>query len=330
MAPVANSTTAIRPDPALVERIKREIELSDSARIANFGGEAQREVASVANSILRDTANRDTGPIGKLITSMISTVSKLDPDSLRKASFFQRLSGGIKGKVSKFRAQFQSLASEVDRIARELERNQDVVKRDVAALDGLLAKSLDQLKLLEAYVVAGSERIEQETYTRLVELEQKVTAAGDGADGKLAAQELNDFRQALDRLERRLHDLKLSRAMAMQTLPQIRQIQNGSVALVEKLQSSLTQTIPAWKQQMTVALAPHDQSKAAQGKTDTASIKRGIVDVEALAKVQRDFAATLNEVLAIQQEGRTKRLAAEQEMQRTEKELKAALAQAQA
>jgi len=354
LAPVADSPAAdvsVRPDPDLVNRIKNEIRLSDSTRIATFGGEAQRDVASFADTILRDTANRDSGPIGDLITSMIVSVNKLDPDSLRNASLFERWFGGIKGKVIKFREQFRLLANQVDRISLELERKQDVLKRDVTMLDGLFAKSLDQLKFLEAYIVAGSERIEEEKRTRLAELEQKAAAAGDGAAGQIAAQELNDYRQALDRLERKLHDLKLSRVMAMQTLPQIRLIQNGNVALVEKLQSSLTQTIPAWKQQMTVALALHNQSEALnlqrkvsettnailrknaeQLRTGTAGIERevqrGIVDVETLAQVQRDFTATLNEVLAIQQEGRAKRLAAEQEMQRIERELKATLVQA--
>ncbi|MEZ5787758.1 MAG: toxic anion resistance protein [Xanthobacteraceae bacterium] len=342
---------AIRPDPALIARLKGELQLSDSTRIATFGGEAQREVASFADAILRDTANRDSGPIGELITSMILSVNKLDPDSLRNASFLQRLFGGIKGKVIRFREEFQSLASQVDRISLELERNQDVLKRDVAMLDGLFNKSLNQLRFLEAYIVAGSERLDEEKRTRLVALEQQA-AGTDGAAGQLAAQKLNDFRQALDRLERRLHDLKLSRVMALQTLPQIRLIQNGNVALVEKLQSSLTQTIPAWKQQMTVALALHNQSEALelqrkvsdttneilrknaeQLRTGTIGIERevqrGIVDIETLAQVQRDFAATLNEVLAIQQEGRAKRLAAEQEMLRIEHELKATLTQAQ-
>jgi uncharacterized protein YaaN involved in tellurite resistance len=344
---------ALQPDPALVERIKGELQLSDATRIATFGGEAQREVASFADAILRDTANRDSGPIGELITSMILNVNKLDPDSLRNASFFERLFGGIKGKVIRFREQFQSLASQVDRISLELERKQDVLKRDVGMLDGLFAKSLDQLKFLEAYIVAGGARLEDEKRTRLPELERKAAAAGDGAAGQFAAQELNDFRQALDRLERRLHDLKLSRVMAMQTLPQIRLIQNGNVALVEKLQSSLTQTIPAWKQQMTVALALHNQSEALalqrkvsettneilrknaeQLRAGTTGIERevqrGIVDIETLAQVQRDFAATLNDVLSIQQEGRAKRAAAEQEMIRIERELKETLVRSQA
>jgi len=348
-----NRDKALQPDPALVKRLKDELQLSDSTRIATFGSEAQREVASFADSILSDTANRDSGPIGDLITSMIVSVKKLDPDSLRDASFLDRLAGGIKAKVVRFREEFRSLASQVDRISLEIERNQDVLKRDVAMLDGLFAKSLDQLKFLEAYIVAGGERIEEERRTSLVALEQSAAAASAGAAGQIAAQQLSDFRQALDRLERRLHDLKLSRVMAMQTLPQIRLIQNGNVALVEKLQSSLTQTIPAWKQQMTVALALHNQSEALelqrkvsettneilrknaeQLRAGTAGIEkevqRGIVDVETLAQVQRDFATTLNEVLAIQQEGRAKRMAAEREMLRIEKDLKATLMQAQA
>jgi uncharacterized protein YaaN involved in tellurite resistance len=342
---------AFQPDPALVARLKGEIQLSDSTRIATFGGEAQREVASFADAILRDTANRDSGPIGDLITSMILSVNKLDPDSLRNASFLERLFGSVKGKVIRFREEFQTLASQVDRISLELERNQDVLKRDVAMLDGLFDKSLDQLRFLEAYIVAGGERLDEEKATRLVELERQAKGS-DGPAGQIAAQKLNDFRQALDRLERRLHDLKLSRVMALQTLPQIRLIQNGNVALVEKLQSSLTQTIPAWKQQMTVALALRNQAEALdlqrqvsettneilrknaeQLRTGTVGIERevqrGIVDIETLAQVQRDFAATLNDVLAIQQEGRQKRLAAEKEMLRIEQDLKTTLIQAQ-
>jgi uncharacterized protein YaaN involved in tellurite resistance len=342
---------AIRPDPALVARIKGEIQLTNASAIATFGGDAQRDVASFADTILRSTANRDSGPIGDLVTAMIESVHKLDPDSLRNASFIERLFGGIKRKVLQFREAFQSLASQVDRISLELERNQDALKRDVAMLDGLFEKSLEQLRYLEAYIAAGGERLEEEKKTTLTRLERDAQGHGDGVAGQVPALALNDFRQALDRLERKLHDLKLSRVMALQTLPQIRLIQNGNVALVEKLQSSLTQTIPAWKQQMTVALALHTQSEALrlqrkvsettnemlrknaeQLRIGTAGIERevqrGIVDVETLAQVQREFTATLNEVLAIQRDGRSKRLAAEREMLRIEAELKSTLIEA--
>jgi uncharacterized protein YaaN involved in tellurite resistance len=342
---------AIRPDPALVARIKGEIQLTNATAIATFGGDAQRDVASFADTILRSTANRDSGPIGDLVTAMIESVNKLDPDSLRRASLIGRLFGGVKRKVLQFREAFQSLASQVDRISLELERNQDALKRDTAMLDGLFEKSLAQLRYLEAYIAAGGERLDEERKTTLSSLERDAQGKGDGVAGQIPALALNDFRQALDRLERKLHDLKLSRVMALQTLPQIRLIQNGNVALVEKLQSSLTQTIPAWKQQMTVALALHTQSEALrlqrqvsettnemlrknaeQLRIGTAGIERevqrGIVDVETLAQVQRDFTATLNEVLAIQRDGRSKRLAAEKEMLRIEAELKSTLIEA--
>jgi uncharacterized protein YaaN involved in tellurite resistance len=282
---------------------------------------------------------------------MILNVKKLDPDSLREASFIDRLVGGIKAKVVRFREEFQSLASQIDRISLELERNQDALKRDVAMLDGLFAKCLDQLKFLEAYIAAGGERLEEVRRSQLVELQRNAAASETGAAGQIVARQLADLRQALDRLERRLHDLKLSRVVAMQTLPQVRLIQNGNVTLVEKLQSSLTQTIPAWKQQMTVALALRNQSEAlelqrkaaettngilrknAEQRTGATGIEReaqrGIVDVETLAQVQRDFAATLNEVLTIQQDGRAKRRAAEQEMLRIKRDLKPTLVQAQ-
>jgi uncharacterized protein YaaN involved in tellurite resistance len=332
----------IQPDPAVVKRLKDELQLADSTGIATFGSEAQREVASFADSILRNTANRDSGPIGDLITSMILNVKKLDPDSLREASFIDRLVGGIKAKVVRFREAFQSLASQIDRVSLELERNQEALKRDVAMLDGLFAKSLDQLKFLEAHIAAGGERLEEVRRSQLVELQRNAATSGTGAAGQIIAQQLADLRQALDRLERRLHDLKLSRVMAMQTLPQVRLIRNGNVTLVEKLQSSLTQAIPAWKRQMTVGLASHNRSEALELQRKNAEqlrtgataieqeVQRGIVDVETLAQVQRDFAATLNEVLTIQQDGRVKRRAAEQEMLRIKRDLKATLVQAQA
>src|SRR5262249_39753814 len=154
-------------------------------------------------------------------------VNKLDPQSLSKASFFERLFGGIKSKLFKFREQFQSLAAQVDRIALDLERQQDNMRRDIAMLDGLYDRNVHHLRRLEAYIVAGSELSAEARRTTLPELERRASAAGDGVTGQMAAQELNDLRQSIERFERKIHDLKLSRVIAMQTMPQIRLIQNG-------------------------------------------------------------------------------------------------------
>src|SRR5262249_31945567 len=147
-APVApkldtKSDVALVPDPGLVTRIRSEIRLDDRAQLLGFGDQAQRDVASYADQILRSTINRDSGTVGTLLTDLLTNVNKLDPQSLSKASFIERLFGGLKAKLFKFKEQFQSLAGQVDRIALELERQQDTMRRDIAMLDGLYDRNLD-------------------------------------------------------------------------------------------------------------------------------------------------------------------------------------------
>jgi uncharacterized protein YaaN involved in tellurite resistance len=342
--PAAGTDVALAPDPALVSRIRSEIRLSDRAQLVSFGDEAQRDVATYADQILRNTLNRDSGSVGNLLTELLTAVNKLDPASLRNQSFLDRLFGGLKAKLLRFKEQFSTLASQVDRVSLELERQQDTLRRDIAMLDGLYDRNLGHLRQLEAYIVAGSEVVTDTQRTGVPELEKRVAAAGDGVAGQMAAQELNDLRQSLDRLERKVHDLKLSRVIAMQTMPQIRLIQNGDAALAEKLQSSITATIPTWKNQMTIALALNRQEEALTlqrkvSETTNEMLKknaeqlrsgmtgiereaqRGIVDVETLAQVNRQFVDTVNEVLQIQRDGRQRRQAAETELQRIEAEL---------
>jgi uncharacterized protein YaaN involved in tellurite resistance len=345
-----NRDVALAPDPSLVNRIRREIDLTDRARLVSFGDQAQRDVASYADQILRNTLNRDAGAAGNLLTDLLVAVNKLDPERLRGVSLIERLFGSTKAKLFKFREQFSSLAGQVDRVALELERQLDSLRRDIAMLDQLYERNLGHLRQLEAYIVAGSEVVDEARRTGVPELERRAASAGDGVAGQMAAQQLNDLDQSLDRLERKVHDLKLSRVIAMQTMPQIRLIQNGDGALIEKLQSSIATTIPTWKNQMTIALALNRQEEALalqrkvanttnellkknaeQLRTGMAGIERetqrGIVDVETLAHVNRQFIDTVNEVLQIQREGRERRHAAEAEIQRIEAELRKALAQ---
>jgi uncharacterized protein YaaN involved in tellurite resistance len=345
-----NRDVAIAPDPALVSRIRREMDLTDRARLVSFGDQAQRDVATYADQILRNTLNHDAGAAGNLLIDLLAAVNKLDPERLRGVSLIERLFGSMKAKLFKFKEQFSALAGQVDRIALELERRLDGLRRDIAMLDQLYERNLGHLRQLEAYIVAGSEIVDEARRTSVPELERRAAAAGDGIAGQMAAQHLNDLGQSLDRLERKVHDLKLSRVIAMQTMPQIRLMQNGDGALVEKLQSSIATTIPTWKNQMTIALALNRQAEALalqrkvadttnellkknaeQLRSGMAGIERetqrGIVDVETLAHVNRQFIDTVNEVLQIQREGRERRYAAEAEIQRIEAELRKTLAQ---
>ena len=333
------------PDQALVQRIRQEIRLDDRSGLASYGDEAQRGVAAFADAILRDTMNKDSGAVGELLSDMIVKVNGLDPASLNKSGFLDRLWGGAKARILRFKEQFASLAAQVDRIAHELERRSDALKRDIAMLDGLYQRNLAQMRDLEAYVVAGSSVVEEARRDQLPALEARARAAGEGVEGQLLTQQAADLAQAVERLERKVHDLKLSRTIAMQTMPQIRLIQNGDAALVEKLQASISTTIPVWKNGMTIALAIHRQEEALKLQrevSDTTNallkanaeklrmgragiereLQRGVVDIETLTHVNRQFVATIDEVLTIQREGRAKRQAAETELARIESELK--------
>lgn len=345
--------TALSPDLALVAKIKGDIDLSDRAQLISFGDSAQREVAAFADRILSETLNKDTGPVGTLLSDMMIKVKGLDPKSLEKLGFIERIFGGVKAKVERFKSQFTTVAAQIDRIAIELQSQQEILKRDIAMLDGLHGKNLEQMKTLEAFIVAGTEYIADARATTIPKMEEKLAAAGEGAEGQLAAQALNDARQALERLEKKLHDLKLSRVIALQALPQIRLVQSGNATLVEKLQSSVATTIPTWKNQMTIALAIHRQREALELQKNVSEAtnqmlrdnaerlragtveveqesQRGVVDIETLSKVNDELIGTINDVLRIQEEGRQKRKSAEVEMKRIEVELKDTLAQAAA
>ncbi len=346
--PAERANAVLAPDPALVERIRQEIRLDQRSSLTSYGDEAQRGVAAFADAILRDTMNKDSGAVGELLSDMIVKVNGLDPNSLTKAGFLDKLWGGAKARVVRFKEQFTSLAGQVDRIALELEKRSDGLKRDIAMLDGLFERNLTQMRDLEAYIVAGDAVVDEAKNERLPALQAKARSAGEGVDGQLLAQEAADLGQAVERLERKVHDLKLSRVIAMQTMPQIRLLQNGDAALVEKLQSSIATTIPAWKNGMTIALAIHRQGESLSLQREVANttnamlkanadklragtagiereVQRGIVDIETLTHVNRQFVETIDEVLAIQREGRAKRQAAESELTRIEGELKSSL-----
>ncbi len=340
-----SARTGLDPDPALIARIRREIRLDDRSALTRYGDEAQRGVAEFADTVLRTTLNRDAGAVGDLLTGLIGTVNRLEPGTLAKRGLLDRLWGGARGRLLRFKERFSSLSAQVERVALELERCGDGLRRDIAMLDGLFARNLAQMRDLEAYIVAGEAVVAEARGRQLPEMEADARAAAKGADGQFLTQQAADLAQAVERLERKVHDLKLSRTIAMQAMPQIRLVQNGDAALVEKLQSSIQTTIPAWKNGMTIALAIHRQDEALRlqrAVSDTTNTllrenaerlkagrvgierdaQRGIVDVETLTAVNRQFVETIDAVLAVQRDGRAKRLAAEAELQRIEAELK--------
>lgn len=336
-----------RPSSALVAEIRAGIDLDDRAAVSEFGEHAQRAVAEFADSVLRETMNKDAGPIGELLGDMLAKVQGLAPDRLKEQGLVEKLLGGTRRKVVRFKEQFGTVAAQVDRIAIALDRERDGLRRDVAMLDQFYLRNLEHLRQLEAHIEAGERHAAEYEAAELPRLEQAARRA-EGGESHLAAQRLSDARQAVERFQRRLHDLKLSRAVAQQSLPQIRLIQGGNEALIDKLQSSISTTIPTWKNQMTIALALHRQENALNLDREVADAtnamlrknaemlktgslelerqaQRGVVDVETLQETNRKLVETISGVLEIQRGGNERRRQAEQQLQRIEADLKDAL-----
>ncbi len=343
-----NPLPTIAPDPGAVARIRQGIDLRSRAGIATYGAEAQRGVAEFAGSYLRQAANKDAGPAGELLNDLLIKAKGLDPSELSKLTLVDRVRGGLKAKVVRYKERYSAVEPQIDRIKLELEKRADRLQRDIAMLDGLFERNIDQLRDLEAYIVAGEEELRHAREVRLPEIQEQVDKAGQGVEGQLLAQQAADLAQAVERFDQRVHDLKRVRLVGMQKMPQIRLIQNGDAVFVDKLTSTATTTISLWKDGMVIALALNNQAEAVafEGAFNDATnlmikrnadmmksgavniekaAQRGIVNIETLSYVNRSFIETLEDVLEVQRQGREARRQAEEDMKGLEIELRQAV-----
>lgn len=351
----ATSTAALTPalpvDPGKVQAIVAAINISDTAQVTSFGERAQRQVANFAEQILAQTRNRELGDTGELLSDIIGKAKGLDPADLEKADFLTRLFGGLRRRLHRFTSKFETVAAQIDQITVELEKRIDRLRRDVTMLDGLHDQTRDSIAELDRYIAAGKSFAQSYRAGPMVELEARAKATGgDGSQDMMAAQAYQDAVQALDRLEKRVLYLQQARQIAIQQLPQIRIVQNGDTTLVESLQASVTLTVPAWKQKMVLLLGLTRQREAlALQKTVTDATnemllqasemmktqaieieqqsQKGLVDITTLQRTNQDLIDTISGVLQAQAEGRKNRALVEQEMDRQNLALKAALAQ---
>jgi uncharacterized protein YaaN involved in tellurite resistance len=347
------SIQALPADASAVARIKSEIDLSDRARIVTFGERAQRSVVEFADRILSQTQNRELGATGKLLSDILAKARGLDPAALRDAGFFARLFSSAEARLRRFSEQFGDVASQVDRVCVELDRNKEVLRRDIALLDDLYEQTRTALGALDAHIAAGKAFAEEFRGGKLIELEKVAKAPGEASDSMLAAQTYQDAVQALDRLEKRVFYLQQARQIGIQQLPQIRIVQSGDETLIENLQATTELTIPVWKQKMILLLGLNRQKSALElQKTVTDATnemmrqasemmksqaieiekqsQRGIVDIETLEKTNRDLVDTISGVLAAQEQGRAKRAEIETRMAQLTDELKSAVSKASA
>ena len=321
-----------------VEEFSRKIDINDTNLILNYGAAAQKSVASFSENALSSVRNKDLGEIGETLSSLVVEVKGFGKEE-KKGLFgaFQKQ----KNKLDIMRAQYGKAEASVNRIVAELEKHQVTLMKDIAMFDQMYELNLKYYKELTMYITAGKKRLEEVRAGELEELRKKAEASGLAED----AQAYNDYVQLCDRFEKKLHDLELTRMVSLQMGPQTRLLQNNDTLMVEKIQSSLVNTIPLWKSQMVLALGMEHgrQATAAQSAvTETTNellkknadmlkmgtiatakeAERSVIDIETLQHTNEQLISTLDEVLNIQREGAEKRKVAEAELGRIEGELK--------
>ena len=342
------------PTSAEITRRMSEIDMGDTNSIVSFGSSAQAELQQISQSMLQGVRNKDVGPAGDSLRSIVSTIrgfSVSELDVRRKRTWWEKLLGRA-APMAKFVARFEDVQGQIDRITDELLRHEHVLLKDIESLDQLYDKTLDFYDELALYIAAGEAKLAELDSTTIPAKEAEVQAAPE-EQGVMKAQELRDIRAARDDLERRVHDLKLTRQVTMQSLPSIRLVQENDKSLVTKINSTLVNTVPLWETQLAQAVTIQRSAEAATAVREandltnellTANAKnlreanatirtemeRGVFDIEAVKQANADLIATINESLQIADEGKRKRAEAERDLQKMEAELKDTLAAAKA
>lgn len=352
ITPYENSDPAER---ARIDRLMTEINLADSNSIIFFGSKAQQELTTISDSMLDGVRNKDLGSAGVSLNQMVSVlrgfeVEDFDPNN--PPGFFKRLFTKLFGgltPVAKFVQQYEGVRGQVDKVTDDLEGHKTLLLRDIKSLDRLYEANLEYFHNLETYILAGEQKL-------LVIDAEMVPAAEERAaasDEVLQAQELRDMRSGRDDLERRIHDLKLTRQVAMQGLPSIRLIQENDKGLVNKINSTLVNTVPLWRQQLAQAVTIFRSAEAAKSvksasdltnelleknsenlktanRTIREELERGVFDVNAVRRANENLIATVEESLQIADEGKRRRVEAEKQLSQMESNLKETLKRASA
>lgn len=322
-----------------IQAFAHQINISDSNMILQYGAGAQQKLADFSEKALENVKSQDLGEVGNMLTDVVAELKNFDVDNEKKG--FLGLFHKGENKLETMKAKYDKTAVNVDKICDVLEEHQVRLLKDTAMLDQMYALNLTYYKELSMYIAAGKQKLEEVRNTQLKELMEKAQAGND----QVLAQEAKDLASYCDRFEKKLHDLELSRMISMQTAPQIRLIQNNNTMMVEKIQSTLVNTIPLWKNQMVIALGLEHAQRAAKAQNAVTDMtnellkknanalheatvstakasERGIVDIETLTQTNAELVKTFDEVLQIQSEGRQKRLQAEADMVKMENELK--------
>ena len=322
----------------MVNDFAAKIDIENTNQILQYGAGTQKKMADFSDTALENVKTQDLGGIGELISNVVGELKDFDVQEEGKFfGFFRKQTS----KIENLKNKYDKAQVNVEKITDSLQQHQVRLMKDSAMLDKMYEQNLNYFKELTMYILAGKKKLEETRNGKLAEMKNKAALSGLPED----AQAARDLDEKCSRFEKKLHDLELTRTIAMQTAPQIRLIQNNDTVMVEKIQTTIVNTIPLWKSQMVLALGIAHSAEAAQAQRQVTDItnellrknaetlhmatvetakesERGIVDIETLRKTNADLIQTLDDVMRIQMEGRQKRQAAEMEMHRMEEELK--------
>ncbi len=346
-ADLSGKAVALTEDQTKIGQLMAEINMADTKSILFFGSKAQEQLTVISDKMLEGVKNKDAGPVGSDLNAMVATIRGFDIDELnpnQKPGFFSRLLGQAK-PVVKFLQQYEEVRKQIDGITDKLELHKTSLLTDITSLDKLYAANLDYFHTLETYIAAGEERLKQLDDRTIPEKVQQAESSTE----MIVTQELRDLRSARDDLERRVHDLRLTRQVAMQSLPSIRLVQENDKGLVNRINSTIVNTIPLWRQQLATAVTIYRSAQAAdtikaatdltnqllesnaetlkQANAETRKqIERGVFDIETIKKANQLLIETIQESLQIADQGKKARSEALVQLQACEAELRKTLA----
>ena len=327
-------------EQAAVKAFAEKIDVLNTEQVMNYGSNAQKNISKFSEAALSSVRTKDLGEVGGMLGDLVVELQGLNFDPEEKKGFlglFKKTSQNI----ASLKAQYDKAEVNVDKIVESLEKHEVVLMKDISMMDKMYERNLEYMKELTMYIIAGKLKIEQLRNEELPKYQQKAQESGLPED----AQAANDFANMIGRFEKKIHDLELTRTISIQMSPQIRMIQNNDSLMAEKIRSSIVNTIPLWKSQMVLALSLYHSDQAMKAQREVTDVtnqlltknaqalhqgsvaiaketERGIVDIETLKKTNQELISTLDEVRQIQDDGRAKRIQAEEELGRIEGELK--------
>lgn len=336
--PALDESILTEDERRTVDAFAKQIDLTNSAMVLQYGAGTQKKMADFSESALENVRSKDLGEVGELLSGVVKELKDFDEEEEKGFfGFFKKASN----KIESMKAKYAKAEANVNEIVKVLEKHQVQLMKDTALLDKMYELNLTYFKELSMYILAGKKKQQEVRSTRLAELVSRAQASGLPED----AQAAKDLESMCERFEKKIHDLELTRMISIQTAPQIRLVQNNDTLMVEKIQSTIVNTIPLWKSQMVLALGVEHSTQAAEAQRQVTDMtnellrknaeklkmatvetakesERGIVDMETLKATNESLISTLDEVMNIQQEGRQKRREAEAELQNMERELK--------